>query len=134
MKELVFAERHLRNIVRQRLEKEFDKCKYTEKGELILMEKPKTGKVAIHVTKDGFKILPLSKKKSFWMMALITAFIIQVIAFGIEGLPKYFTMLSAFLLILGIISVVSAFTSSYSKNRFFAERIEEYLEKELLVG
>lgn len=133
MKELHFDEQHLRNIVRSRLEKEFDQCKYTDLGDCILMEKPNEGgKVAVKVSKDGFKIIPQNKKHSFWIMALTTSFLIQVIAYGFDWLPKVFTMLSAFLMILVIISVVSTLTLKNSKNKFFAERIEEYLKKEML--
>lgn len=132
MTELAFGDQHLRHLVRQRLEKEFSTCKYTAKGEELLIEKPKGGKVSITVTKDGFKISPQAKKKSFWVLALVIAFIIQILAYGITGLPKYFTMIGAFALILMTISLVSSFTSTYTRNKYFAERIEEYLKKDML--
>lgn len=132
MKELTFKDQHLRTIVKERLDKEFAKCNYSKDGKLILVEKLSGGRVAVIVTKEGFKVVPLTKKRSFWPMALIMAFLIQVTAFGLSGVPKFLTMIAAFVLILIAISIVASFSSAYSKNRFFAERIEEYLDKELL--
>lgn len=133
MKELIFGDHHLRNIVQSRLEAEFRQYKYKSSGEYILVEKPKGGKVAVQVTKEGFKIIPVAKKTSFWIMALIMALGIQLLASGLTAIPSYFTIVVAFISILFTISIVSKTTAKQSQNNNLAERIEEYLEKEMLL-
>ncbi|MGB0524640.1 MAG: hypothetical protein ACPGJS_16825 [Flammeovirgaceae bacterium] len=128
-----FEDKHLRNIVKQRLDKEFPKkCTLSKDGKVILVEKRAGGKVAVLVTKEGFQVVPLIKKKAFWPLALLIAFLIQVTAHGIQGAPKFLTIIAAFVLILLVMAIVRTFTSTYSKNQFFAQRIREYLDKELL--
>ena len=132
MKELDFDAHHLRSIVRKRLEKEFDQFKYFEKEDCLLVEKPTGGKVIIKVATDGFKIIPITKKQSFWKMALLMAIIIQILALGIGGLPKIATAIAAFISIMIAVSLVAKFTSKYNQNKYLAERIEEYLKKDML--